>query len=514
MTSIAQDDAPPPETSLAAAEALRAGCSLLEKGDLQEAERFLSQAVRLAPSSPAAHAGLGRLLQRTRRPALAEKAYRHALQLRPDYAHAWGELGNLFKEHRRVKEAVDCFRRATSLDSAVRAPWIGLLQVLEWANRHDEVEAVLAAAKKALPPSAPLLVAEARFLRHRSKAAEAISLLEGFLDTCETSPQNADLFFELGDLYDLVDVPDKAFGSFARAHGCRLTGAAYNNDQFSGVIARLRTGFTPAMCGEDSEQRQPSSLSPVFLVGFPRSGTTLLDQILSSHPDVGVAEEIRAVNKMVQHLASGGYPESLERLRERDILELREIYFSEHRKYMDIGSRKIFVDKMPLNLVHAGLIRRVFPGARFILALRHPCDAVLSCFMRKFSLRGATVLGDLAQSYSEIFDLWQHYRDILDLTVHEVRYEDVVADFRATVSGLLDFLGLEWNDAVLEFDKTARAKGHIFTPSYHQVTQKIYTRASGRWLRYRQHLEPVLPVLAPWAHRYGYAMDGQEPEKE
>ena len=499
---------------MTAAGALQMGCSLLEKGDFQEAEKFLLQAVRLTPSSPAAHASLGQLLQRTRRAALAEKAYRHALQLRPDYAPAWAELGNLLRENLRVTDAIDCFRRALSLDPSMRAPWIGLLQLLEWANRLDEAEEALAEAKKVLPPSAPLLVAEARLLRRRSRAAEAISLLEGFSGVCENSLQNADLLFELGELYDAVDAADKAFGSFALAHECRSTAVAYNNDQFSGVIARLRRNFTPAMGGREGEQTEPSLPTPVFLVGFPRSGTTLLDQILSSHPDVAVAEERRAVNKMVQRLASAGYPESLERLQEEDILELREIYLNEHRKYMDIGTRKIFVDKMPLNLVHAGLIRRVFPGARFILALRHPCDAVLSCFMRKFSLRGATVLGDLAQSYDEIFDLWQHYRDILDLTVHEVRYEDVVVDFRATVSGLLDFLGLSWNDAVLEFDKTARAKGPIFTPSYHQVTEKIYTRASGRWLRYRKHLAPVLPILAPWADKYGYTMDGQEPEKE
>jgi len=123
-------------------------------------------------------------------------------------------------------------------------------------------------------------------------------------------------------------------------------------------------------------------------------------------------------------------------------------------------------------------------------------------------------LEDGARFYDEVFGLWDHYTKTADLGVHMIRYEDVVADFRPTVASLLDFLGLEWSDAVLEFDKTAREKTRIKTPSYRQVTEKIYTRASGRWLRYRKHMEPVLPILAPWALKYGYAMDEQPAETE
>jgi hypothetical protein len=161
--------------------------------------------------------------------------------------------------------------------------------------------------------------------------------------------------------------------------------------------------------------------------------------------------------------------------------------------------------------VHAGLITRVFPGAKFILALRHPCDVVLSCFLRRFDLNTAMVqfldLEGAARFYDTVFSLWEHYNRVMNLNVHAIHYEDVVRDFRPTVAALLEFLKVPWNDAVLEYDKTAREKAHISTPSYHQVTQKIYTRASGRWLRYKKHMEPVLPILEPWVKKLGYSMD-------
>jgi hypothetical protein len=189
---------------------------------------------------------------------------------------------------------------------------------------------------------------------------------------------------------------------------------------------------------------------------------------------------------------------------------MRAQYFTEHGGWAATWEG-VFIDKLPLNIVHAGLITRVFPGAKFILALRHPCDVVLSCFLRRFDLNTAMVqfldLEGAARFYDAVFSLWGRYTSVMKLDVHAIHYEDVVSDFRPTVASLLDFLGVPWNDAVLEYDRTAREKAHISTPSYHQVTQKIYTRASGRWLRYRKHMEPVLPILEPWVKKLGYSMD-------
>ena len=208
------------------------------------------------------------------------------------------------------------------------------------------------------------------------------------------------------------------------------------------------------------------------------------------------------------------YPACLAKLTPEEIDAMRRMYFSVHKMSEDVEGT-LFIDKLPLNLLHAGIIKRMFPDAKFILALRHPCDTVLSFFMHELALNRLTVqsldIEDSARLYDQSFSLWEQYASVLDLDVHAIRYEDVVANFRPTIEALLTYLGVEWTDAVLEFDKTAKARGRIGTPSYHQVTQKLYTRASGRWQRYRTHLEPVLPILAPHAARYGYAMDVEEP---
>jgi hypothetical protein len=207
---------------------------------------------------------------------------------------------------------------------------------------------------------------------------------------------------------------------------------------------------------------------------------------------------------------TGGSLDNLGSLDAGQIEMLREEYRNELDKHLEASDRQtLVVDKLPLNLVQAGIIYRVFPRARFIFAQRHPCDAVLSCYMRSFQMNEGMVncleLPSAARLYDEVMQLWQQYRDNLDLEVHTVRYESLIQDFDGTVSACLDFLGMDWDDGVRDYVETARRSGQISTPSYDQVTQALYKDASGRWQRYRDRLEPILPVLLPWAERLGYS---------
>ncbi|TAL34851.1 MAG: tetratricopeptide repeat protein [Alphaproteobacteria bacterium] len=497
------------------------GALLVERGRLAEAEKCFLRALQIDPRCFEAHHALGNVLQQTNRTELSEKAFRCALELRPAEAPVWIDLGGLLATLGRSAEAADCFSKAGDLDSGSAMPWIRLLNLLEKSNRVTEACQVLAEKKAMFAGTLDITVIEAKLLRRKGDVAGAITLLESCrseVDLALPGGTSSGYFFELGRLYDMNNDTDKAFASFQEAqirHGLDPKTSPYDGKEFSALVARVRQDFTHEMAQGLCPPAEPgATTAPVFLVGFPRSGTTLLDQILSSHQDVFVAEERSAVQRMLRGLAAlhgentnASYPASLNRLNAEDVKKLRQLYIAEHRRHQAIGDQRVFVDKMPLNMAHAGLIQRIFPDAKFILALRHPCDAVLSNFMQKFNRSGDNVLHDLAISYDEIFGLWERYAGILSLKVHAIRYEDVVANFRPAVAGLLEFIGVEWNDAVMEFDKTAREKGRIKTPSYHQVTQKIYTRSSGRWLRYRKHLEPVLPILEPWALKYGYSMD-------
>lgn len=169
---------------------------------------------------------------------------------------------------------------------------------------------------------------------------------------------------------------------------------------------------------------------------------------------------------------------------------------------------KLVIDKYPLMTLRAAFIHRAFQDAKFIFALRHPCDVVLSCFMQSFRVTSAMAsfltLENAAKFYDAAMEHWFKAREILPLDVHTVRYEDMVLDLEGELRPLLGFLGLEWDAPLLDHQKTAKDRGCIRTPSYAQVTEKIYTRSSGRWQSYRKHMEPILPTLEPWIERFGY----------
>jgi hypothetical protein len=237
-----------------------------------------------------------------------------------------------------------------------------------------------------------------------------------------------------------------------------------------------------------------------------------LNTILHSHAGITTTEEVPTVYALESAMRemTGGALDNLAGLDAGQIDALREVYFNELDKHLEAPDKQVLVvDKLPLNLVQAGVIHRVFPRAKFVFAQRHPCDAVLSCYMRSFQMNEGMVncldLASAARLYDEVMQLWQQYRDNLDLTVNTVRYESLIEDFDKTVSECLEFLGVDWDDGVRNYVETAQSSAQISTPSYDQVTQALYKEASGRWQRYRDHLEPVLPVLQPWAERMGYS---------
>lgn len=487
-----------------------------KKGNLSAAEKFYLESIRLNPSWINAHVNLGDLLTDMGRYEDAEKALQEALKVNPQSAPALNALGKVYTRQKQDEDALECFDDALERDPTLDSAWGRKLNLLERMQRLDEAAAALEKARAACPDSARVIVFSARLLRRQGKEGEALRLLEKTrpkLKADERLDQSFmwSFFFELGELYDRAGETDRAFECFTKANAGEAGGPraqAVDKDALLQSIARLREGFTPELAKKPGiaagEKR-----APVFLIGFPRSGTTLLDQILSSHPDIRVADEKPAIDRIAEKLVGtqpGTTPlAGLADFSAAQAAELKKLYFTEHGVEEGQG---VFVDKLPLNIIHVGFIKRLFPDAKFILALRHPCDTVLSCFMQRFELNPAMAqflsLEDAARFYDAVFGLWDRYTKVMKLDVHTIRYEDVVADFRPTVAALLEFLGVPWNDAVLEYDKTAREKPRINTPSYHQVTEKIYTRASGRWVKYRRHMEAELNTLRPHAQRFGY----------
>jgi hypothetical protein len=249
----------------------------------------------------------------------------------------------------------------------------------------------------------------------------------------------------------------------------------------------------------------------VFLVGFPRSGTTLLDQILDGHPRLQVMEEKPALFDIRSTIDTmpGGYPSALASLKETDIQNLRDRYLRNVERHIDRRPGTILVDKLPLNICSIPLIVRLFPNSRIILALRHPCDVVLSNFMQDYKLNDAMAnfltIDSAARFYKRVMGFWLQCVELFPLSVHTIKYEDLVHDFEGEIRNLLRFLDVDWNDAMLDYRRHAQHRRKIVTPSYAQVTEPIYERAKFRWMHYEDYLKPVLKDLQPFIKAFRYA---------
>ncbi len=409
----------------------------------------------------------------------------------------------------RIDEAEQAFRKVIALDPSVTDAYIGLAVQYEHSNREEELAPLIALAEVNGLGDGALAFIRALECRRARLFEEALAHFDRVPD--EIEPERTSHF--RGQVLDRLGRIDEAFAAFSNTNRLHETSPTRPLERAKILRDRLRGELdllTPEWAaGWPTAARGREYPDPVFLLGFPRSGTTLLDTILMGHPGTMVLEEQPPLNLVDKHI--GGMA-AIPALDVAAVADARRFYFEEIAKVapVPLDPARMLIDKSPLFLSKAVLIQRLFPNARFILALRHPCDALLSCFMSNFRLNDAMAnflrLEDAAEFYDLTFRHWERARELFGLNVHTIVYERLVEGVEAEVRPLFDFLGLAWRDEALDHRKTAKARGLITTASYAQVVEPIYRRAAGRWEGYRQHLEPILPVLQPWAQKFGYRL--------
>lgn len=491
--------APPTRLNLAAA--------LLRAGKREESEAVLRKASADFPEDARALHDLYVQYKRDNRQEDALPALEAAIQRDPDNANLQLKLGVECGLVRRVDDAEQAFRKAIRIDPKMVDAYLGLIIQYEHTNREDDFADLIALAE-----TNGLDVGALGFLRameHRrtgrfEEALEALALVPAPIEPERTPHVRATVLDRLGR-------SDEAFAAFEetnRLHALSPTAPLVRAAELRDEIGKEVAALSPEwLAGWSAAAPAPERPDPIFLVGFPRSGTTLLDTILMGHPDTLVLEEQPPLNHVDK--AIGGFA-AIPTLSEAEIVKARRDYFDEVATLGTLSANTVLIDKSPLFLHKVPLIQRLFPKARFILALRHPCDVLLSCFMSNFRLNAAMSnflrIEDAAEFYDLTFRYWERARELLPLNVHTVIYERLVDDVEGEVRPLFDFLGLDWHEAALDHRSTAKSRGLITTASYSQVTEPIYKRASGRWQRYRTHLEPVFPTLAPWVEKFGYTL--------
>jgi tetratricopeptide (TPR) repeat protein len=461
----------------------------------QEQQRFddaaivFRQAVRCAPDNAQAHNGLAIALADLKLLDEASKAVDRATALAPDSALTHAARGAILLRAGHGEKAVECFRRVVEIDPNWATGWINLGNALRHTGHFAEaaqcVPKILALRPGAV--EAYTIMAGAGAGADSAEMERLASIVE---DNRMPIGERATLGFVLGKALDEADRFDEAFAQYARANRLMLqmrhdTGERYSSEEFGRLVDELIAKFTPDFFSRSQGWGEYSEI-PVFIVGMPRSGTTLVEQIAASHPDVFGAGELSEIGKIANSLGELQYHagpinaaarEHLERLRAMSPKALRVI------------------DKMPENVVHLGLIALMFPRSRIIFCRRDPRDTCLSCYFQRFT-KGNQFTFDLAECgrhHVHTDGLIAHWLKVLPLRMIEVQYEEVVADLEGQSRRIIDFLGLPWNPACLDFHKTERT---VQTASSWQVRQPIYTRSMGRWKNYERHLGMLFEALS------------------
>jgi tetratricopeptide (TPR) repeat protein len=390
------------------------------------------------------------------------------------------------------------------------------VHALERTNRLPEARAHLGVLLDG--PRSPMLedevqAANAKLLQREGRHDEAARYYRALADRQEDAQRHYFLY-PLAKTLDAAGRYDEAFAALDEAHRSqsaeldRMGPHAGAGNQVFHVPTR---GCDPQDVVQwRASDAPPAAASPIFIVAFPRSGTTLLEQALAAHPQLVTMDEQPFIHLTLDRLSSGAarYPDRMAPLTAAELDAARTHYWSLVATRVQLGEHQRLLDKNPLKMLRLPAIRRLFPNSPILLAIRHPCDVILSCYMQSFRGEFAWACRDLptlADAYDRTFEYWYEQAALLQPRVHEVIYEDFVVDFESSMRRIAEFVELPWDDALLEPTRHAKDRGFISTPSYSQVVQPVNTRAVGRWRHYRRHLEPVLPQLARQLARWNYA---------
>lgn len=412
-------------------------------------------------------------------------------------------------------------RKLLETDSEDGLARVRLAQLLERSNRVDEAEAILAK----LPPGdvsserefiEDRLAIEARLAERRGDFVTAESRYRALMAQGLPEHESHHVQFPLARCLEAQRRYDETMAELEAAHASQQE---FLRRSASHILKAERPAFAIADHGCDpidvaqwggANAARDLAHSPVFIVGFPRSGTTLLEQMLDAHPMLQAMDEQPFLQNAIDHLRSAGiqYPDRLAAATGQQLQAARDLYFSRVDGVLRRDPARRLVDKNPLNLLRLPGIVRLFPNARIVLAVRHPCDVVLSCYQQHFRAPEfaslCSNLERLVRAYVRAFDFWFAETAKLAPTVFEVRYERLVSDFENETRRLVEFLDLPWDPALLDPARRAKERGFISTPSYAQVTQPVNRSAIDRWRHYEKYFHEVRGVLRPYLDRWGY----------
>ena len=456
--------------------------------------RCNSQALKLNPQFAPVHFNNGNVLFGLKRYEEALASYDRALAIQPDFAQALSNRGNVLLELQRHEEALASYDRALAIQPDFADAHHGRGTVLNTFGRIKEARQVLEKAVELAPRKAQFLCSLAESKRFVDGDPH-FTLVEALARDMESLPEEDQIYlhFALGKVYADLGQHERSFSHLIEGNALKRKQIVYDEAAVLAQLKRIQQLFTAEAMRKGRGFGDPSTV-PVFIIGMPRSGTTLVEQILASHPKIYGAGELNDFQVAVALASLRGSDGSRPGLGAEELRQIGARYLERVRATAPAAER--ITDKMPANFRYAGLIYLALPNARIIHTRRDPLDTCLSCFSILFlpDLQPfAYDLTELGRYYRAYATLMEHWREVLPLEqMLEVQYEELVANFEPLARRIVAYCGLEWDDACLEFHKTQRL---VWTASAVQVREPIYRSSIGRWRPYEGMLRPLIKAL-------------------
>ena len=441
------------------------GC-LRELAEYEAAEVAINRALKIRPNDPAAYVTLARVLEGMDEAEKALSAVNKALELDPSNPLHHFEQGRFLMALGDFTTARKSYEKAVELDPNYTE--ILYFQICQMRGEFEDVEDAL------------------RKLEKTSRSSNTPSSHRAYVD------------FTIGRIKERQKDFDTAFEHYAKANATWHAEGDFNYERIRTVVDLLIASYTPEVFEIHQSSGSPSTV-PVFIVGMPRSGTTLIEKIVSSHPRAGTTGELKKMGHLAQTLwrARDGelaYPRDIARIRSELLLPFADQYLARLMRDCPPDTLKV-IDKLPMNFFQLGLISVLLPNATIIHCKRDPMDTCLSCYLQNFeeNVDFSNDLGSLGFYYRQYERLMAHWKSVVPLSIIDVQYEDVVAHQEDMSRKIVDFVGLEWDDACLSFHET---ESTVRTASQWQVRQPVYKSSVERWRRYEKHLGPLQEALA------------------
>jgi Tfp pilus assembly protein PilF len=527
---------PPPNTR-SAVDLINEAVRLQHAANYVHSEMVLRAASQAYPRNADVHFHHGWVLGQMCREAEGIAALKRAVALEPQRAQVWHEMGMLHQNLGEPAKAVECFERAMFLNPKRVETYCAASVMLERDRKPEKARAVLEKGLLKNPGDPQVRMMLAQMDARSGKADEAATVLREVIETAPSEEVRCRAYHALSVALEELKRHEEAWAAATSFNAIRRTLPSVVNALAGSEFVVFRTAAS--YTGVSAEQFQrwkspPGGASdglpePSFLVGFPRSGTTMTENALGAHPRVIALDEPPTVNELEHEtrriLDPGNHPnrphaperfaELLDAMTAEQWHHLRAFYWKRVKEvegpHADAAAMKatgtLLLDKNPFTIYRVALLNRLFPHGKVVCVIRDPRDCCISCFMQFFRANPAMVLfteiNDTARTYAAVMSQWLFMKPRLSMDVLQVRYEDTVNDFETYARQLIAFMGLEWDDTVLSFQKKAGAK-FVSTPSFRAVTEKVNTKAVARWKRYGGALDGVLPVLQPFIKEFGY----------